>query len=135
VIELPYTASRQPKKPPKKRVRDRSQYFKDWRVNNPDGYKKHRDRLRLIKTGWTPEDFDSAWASQEGRCQICCVQLTKTGRGKFVANADHNHKTKQKRALLCGNCNSGIGQFLEDPDLLAAAIYYLNWWSRHAHRT
>jgi hypothetical protein len=38
---------------------------------------------------------------------------------------DHNHATGVVRAILCSRCNSGLGLFCEDPDLMRRAIDYL----------
>jgi len=38
---------------------------------------------------------------------------------------DHNHKTNKVRGLLCQRCNMGIGQFRDDPNLMARAVEYL----------
>jgi hypothetical protein len=54
-------------------------------------------------------------------CDIC------GGRVKFrkYLCIDHCHKQKKLRGLLCVSCNSGLGQFYDDPDLLDKAAAYL----------
>jgi hypothetical protein len=57
-------------------------------------------------------------AMREASCEICGGD---TGRVLF----DHNHKTGEFRGFLCYACNSGVGQFHDDPELLEKAIKYL----------
>lgn len=38
---------------------------------------------------------------------------------------DHNHKTGAVRDLLCKNCNSGIGMYKDNPELVKRAYEYL----------
>lgn len=81
-------------------------------------YRKHSLRT---KYGITVEEYDAMYISQSGKCAIC-----KTYRDKWALYVDHNHKTGKVRALLCNNCNSGIGFFSENQDLLRQAIEYLD---------
>ena len=54
---------------------------------------------------------------QAGLCAIC-----KTAPAVHV---DHDHATGAVRALLCFNCNGGLGQFKDSPEALHAAAYYV----------
>jgi len=60
--------------------------------------------------------------SQNGNCAICGIDQPSNGRRLAV---DHDHETGKVRALLCGNCNTGMGSFMDNPKLLQKAINYL----------
>jgi hypothetical protein len=44
-----------------------------------------------------------------------------------VLHVDHDHVTGAVRALLCFNCNAGLGQFKDNPEALHAAAYYVQF--------
>ena len=67
--------------------------------------------------GITAEDADHLLAGQGGLCAIC--------RTAPAAHVDHDHRTGRVRALLCFNCNGGLGQFKDDPAVLRAAADYV----------
>lgn len=62
-------------------------------------------------------------AAQGNRCAICGCLGEDAPRKRLVL--DHDHATGRIRAMLCLQCNSGLGQFRDSPELLAAAIRYL----------
>jgi hypothetical protein len=67
--------------------------------------------------GITAEDADAMLGAQGGLCAIC--------RAAPAAHVDHDHETGAVRALLCFNCNGGLGQFKDDPRVLRAAADYV----------
>lgn len=77
------------------------------------GFKAHR---------MNPGDYKNMMASQGGKCAIC----SRAPKRLYV---DHDHKSGKVRALLCLQCNIGIGHFGENIDMLNRAIEYLK---RHA---
>lgn len=85
----------------------------------PSG-KRAMTRFSLSKYGCTPEQYGNLLERQGGVCAICKGIVTRS------LCVDHNHKTGRIRGLLCDRCNPGLGYFLDDPALLAAAIRYLN---------
>jgi hypothetical protein len=73
--------------------------------------------------GITAEDAEAMLAEQGGVCAICSVMPAE--------HVDHDHATGAVRQLLCFNCNGGLGQFKDDPDVLRAAADYVE---RHRER-
>jgi Recombination endonuclease VII len=67
--------------------------------------------------GISAADADAMLAAQGGVCAIC--------RAAPGAHVDHDHATGAVRALLCFNCNGGLGQFKDNPSFLHAAAYYV----------
>ena len=67
--------------------------------------------------GITAEEADEMLAEQGGLCAIC--------RTEPAAHVDHDHDTGGVRELLCFNCNGGLGQFRDDPEVLRAAAEYV----------
>lgn len=59
---------------------------------------------------------------QRERCAICRY---KPSFDSYALAVDHDHKTGFVRGLLCGNCNLGLGNFKDNPELLKKAIIYL----------
>lgn len=93
-----------------------------WRNENRDEYK---DRLRVNhlknRFGLTREQFTSIMEAQDDKCAIC--------RKEFASAADtcvdHDHITEAVRGILCRKCNTGIGLFRDDINLVRSAVAYL----------
>jgi len=62
------------------------------------------------------------FAEQEGCCAICGKHQSEQ---KKRLEVDHCHETGHVRALLCTNCNTALGKFYDDPELLYRAADYL----------
>jgi Recombination endonuclease VII len=77
---------------------------------------------RFDKYGITQELFDKALQNQQFNCAICRQAFSDSIR-VFV---DHCHKTGKVRGLVCFHCNTGLGHFKDDTELLKKAIEYLN---------
>ena len=99
---------------------------KEWHKKHPEkkpeyamnGYKRH---LR-VKFGITIQDYDDMYIEQGGRCAICGVHQSETQKRLCV---DHDHESGNVRGLLCDRCNTSIGKFNDDINLLHNAIKYL----------
>ena len=98
---------------------------------NPLRWEKLRARRRkgqLKRVGWTPERFDIYWEEQEGRCAICQREVSRETESHHTdkAYADHKHiEPPLPRGILCVNCNLGLGNFQDSPELMKAAIAYV----------
>jgi hypothetical protein len=82
---------------------------------------------KLNRYGVTKEQYESMVAAQNNLCAICNrpeKDVHQSGRLKSLS-IDHCHKTGKVRGLLCFACNSSIGKFDDDVDLLRSAIRYL----------
>jgi Recombination endonuclease VII len=70
--------------------------------------------------GLTPEQVEEMAAAG---CGVCG---TTNWNGRHARpHVDHDHQTGKVRGILCSECNTGLGKFKDDPDLLRAAIRYV----------
>lgn len=79
--------------------------------------------------GTTVGHIEQLRSIQGNRCAICLTHANEIPHNAFKHNPlviDHDHETGEVRGLLCPNCNAGLGQFKDDPRLLASAIAYLS---------
>lgn len=81
-----------------------------------------------------PGTYLAMLEAQGGVCAVC----GGSGTGGKQLSVDHDHSCcagkhgcgKCVRYLLCGNCNTGIGLFKDNPELLEAAASYLRGFQR-----
>jgi len=101
------------KKSPKKLARDRARYH-----NNKAQY-LNSTYLRMYSISL--DEYNLLLEKQNNVCAIC-KGTCSSGRRLAV---DHDHVTNEVRGLLCGNCNTGLGNFKDNIDLLSEAQNYL----------
>lgn len=95
-----------------------------------------RRTLFLKKYGLTIEQYDALVVAQNGVCAICggTTAIDKWNSGLKNLQVDHCHDTGTVRGLLCFHCNTGLGHFRDNSDLLRKAIDYLNLTSGSVQR-
>jgi hypothetical protein len=76
-----------------------------------------KERKLIAHYGLTLLEFTAMQAEQKGLCKMNC--------GKLGTNVDHCHSTGKVRGLLCSNCNTGLGLFNDNPELLRLAAHYV----------
>jgi hypothetical protein len=75
----------------------------------------------------SPEQYDSLYEAQDGKCYLCRVATGKTKR----LSVDHDHRCckevptcgKCTRGLLCGECNQFISRRMHDDPEVALRFY------------
>lgn len=72
--------------------------------------------------GITLDDYNKIFQKQNGCCAICGKHQSELNRRLDV---DHDHKTGKVRALLCSHCNTGLGSFRDNINVMKKAIKYL----------
>lgn len=99
--------------------KDRAEYAREWRKNNPD---KSKNSWLRKKYGITLIEYNQMLESQNGVCKICEKSgLNSSGN----LHVDHCHTTNKVRGLLCARCNIALGNLNDDPELFRKAIKYL----------
>lgn len=120
----------------------RCDYYRAYRAKNKERIKKrmrayrarpeNKERVKEMSRvdklkrnfGLTLQEVDTMITAQNGLCFIC----GKVPKGKMAhthLQVDHCHKTGKLRAMLCINCNIGLGHSYEDPVLLRKMADYI----------
>jgi hypothetical protein len=100
-----------------------------YRALRKEGYK---DNEMKSKYGISLAKYNEMLELQDGVCKICKKEETAKSRNSSKSRGlaiDHCHETGQVRGLLCTKCNTALGGFKDDPNLLKKAIEYLNEFS------
>lgn len=75
--------------------------------------------------GITLEQYYELLTAQDGVCAICGAAFVNNGDKKGRLDVDHCKTTGRIRGLLCSSCNTGLGWFRDNADLLVKAAAYL----------
>lgn len=117
---LMYQKSKESRKRYNKKNADKiKEYMKHYSANNND---RIRNASYKSKFGMTLDDYNVMLIEQDYSCLICNIHESQLDRKLAV---DHCHDTGNIRGLLCNNCNTGLGRFRDDINLLTKAIEYL----------
>lgn len=95
----------------------------EWRRKNIEKSRLQRKKLNLKKYGLTLEQHQKIYDQQRGCCALCGIHERELDRALHI---DHCHQTGKVRGLLCFDCNTGLGKFCDDPELLFAAVKYID---------
>ena len=90
-----------------------------------DFYRNNSFRDRY---GLTLDDAKALLSKQGGVCEICGEPIDLDVKGVNAPNKghmDHCHKSGAVRGVLCRNCNWGLGNFRDSPELALSAASYL----------
>lgn len=119
-----------PSNPPKKmtpeqiKIRNaRPEYqvkLKAWRKANRT---RINLRARIKRYGLTISQYEHMLKVQSHKCKVCLEPFSSAKS----THVDHNHTTGKVRALLCGKCNTALGQLRESDFILQRVLAYLRW--------
>lgn len=89
----------------------------DWISNKEKIAQSNKYSFMKQKYGLNKESYEVLLKSQNGKCDICKIKNPEA--------VDHCHKTGETRGLLCRSCNTALGMFKDDIDILNNVIIYL----------
>ena len=94
-----------------------------WIAKNPEKRAAaHLKNHLRTKYNITPEQYAEMLTKQDGKCAICGRE---PNWGKKKLDVDHCHKTGKIRGLLCSDCNIGLANFKDSPELMQKATNYV----------
>jgi hypothetical protein len=108
---------------------------KRYRQNHPERVRKaarltQRDRWYKCEHGISEAAFEAQIVAQGGLCPIGLHPFGPRGKHGDSPCQDHNHETGENRAILCRNHNVMLGLANDNPEILAAAILYLQKYKK-----
>lgn len=97
--------------------------YNEDRKKDPERFKQYERNSKLNTSyGLTSEVFDLLLKHQGNGCAICGTN----DWGPRRPHIDHDHTTNKLRGILCHSCNTALGLFKDNAEILQKAIEYLN---------
>lgn len=105
----------------------RADYMRNWQKHAREKNKSYFKSADLKKSYGVDIDwYERKYKEQNGACAVCLEPEKAKIKGRpFQLAVDHCHATGKVRSLLCSACNTAIGSFKDDPNLLRKAAEYL----------
>ncbi len=92
-------------------------------LENPEKEKRQRRKWFVKhKFGLSLELREALIKLQDNTCSIC-NKFMETNSTEWAT--DHEHTDNYVRGMLCKTCNSGLGLFKDNPDVLMRAAEYI----------
>lgn len=98
-------------------------YFSSCKLCIKTNPNKWRNWLRS-RYNISEEEHSEMLEKQNYTCAICKQPQNYSRTDKLYV--DHCHVTSKVRGLLCNSCNTGLGNFKDNPNLLRKAATYLS---------
>jgi hypothetical protein len=116
-------AAKKRAKLPKNKVKS-AERSRSYRLSNPEDFKLTVKLSSYKRQGIkiTKQEYLLRYKLQNGYCAICGEHRSKQNK---ELSLDHCHNTNKVREFLCDNCNTGLGKFKDDPELLFKALNYI----------
>jgi hypothetical protein len=89
---------------------------------------ERRRKKALNRYNVTPEQYEQMLADQHYVCAVCGQpehRINPYSKQVAPLAVDHDHNSGEVRALLCHDCNTGLGNLHEDPDRIMALYKYI----------
>jgi DNA-directed RNA polymerase subunit RPC12/RpoP len=107
----------------------RTAQITEYKKSKPDEWRKAIGQKFHLRTRYniTPKQYETKLISQNYCCALCGKDVADNIRNGIpvALSVDHCHKTNKLRDLLCHQCNSGLGHFKDNIEILQKAIDYL----------
>jgi len=94
-------------------------YYQTYRVKNKEAiYQSNKKYFLKKRYNLTLDQYNKMLSDQNNCCKVCDIKM-------ISPHVDHCHTTGKVRALLCNNCNTGLGKLKEDTKIMQKLIEYV----------